>query len=530
LTNILRNSFLTPTKLRFMSVFFIKIMKQTPILFPLFISFVIGVTACSPHFDPKRTFTVAEIKTDYAIMRGALEEAHPGLYRYTSRDSMAWIFNSVEQKLNKPMTEREFRKTINPVFSYVRCGHTDIYQSAAAGRFYSKKQNKPRDFPLSTVYLERKLRVFANNSADSSLKKGAEILAIDGHPIDSIIAEMGSILASDGYNQSFKTSLINANFSRYYWVLHGDQERFKITFKDSTGHIDTLTIAQKKSVKIAPKNPKTTTKTTKPANPPAAPKPIVKAPKENKKRNFKFATHDSTIAILDINTFSDGGYKRFYKKSFRAIKERGSKHLIIDLRANGGGRSDASINLMTYFIDTNFVAYDTVFAKVRKTKSYEKYFGIPDRMIRFASRNFWSKRLPNGGMKSNSEGRWHKPNRKYHFDGSVYVLTNGGSFSATSIFSSMVNEYCPNVTMIGRETGGGRYGCNAMISPYMVLPNTHARVRMPMFKIVLHIPGKDQGHGVMPEYPVERTFDDVIKNRPDSDFEKAYELIKKSRQ
>lgn len=47
-----------------------------------------------------------------------------------------------------------------------------------------------------------------------------------------------------------------------------------------------------------------------------------------------------------------------------------------------------------------------------------------------------------------------------------------------------------------------------------------------MFKIELRVSGKDQGRGVMPDYPVEYSFDDVRKNR-DLDIEKVYELIKR---
>jgi C-terminal processing protease CtpA/Prc len=483
------------------------------------LTMVLFVSSCASNFNPQHQFSTEQIQSDYALMRKAITEGHPGVYRYTSPDSIRWIFDKVEKQLTKPMTEREFRRVVNPVFSYIRCGHTDIYQSTAMAKFYKNKKNKTKDLPLSTLFLENKIRIVANNSNDSTIRRGDEILAIDSIDIKQTVANMRDILPSDGYNQTFKNTLINGGFTRYYWFLNGDKERFNVTIKDSTGLIRTTVIAAKK-----PTAAKTTVKPTspKPATP-AAPKP----PKENKRRNLKFSDRDSTVAILDINTFGDAGYKRFYRRSFKQIKQKGSQNLIIDLRANGGGKSDASINLMSYFLDSNYVVYDTVFSPVRKP-FFNKYFSFPTRILRFLVRNAWSKKPATGGLISKSQGKVHKPNRKYRFDGPVYILTNGSSFSATSIFSSMVNEYSPKITMIGRETGGGRYGCNAMVSPYMILPYTKARVRMPMFKVVLHLPGRDTGRGVMPEYAVEHTFEDAIKNR-DVDFEKAYELIKAKR-
>ncbi|MEZ4901838.1 MAG: S41 family peptidase [Spirosomataceae bacterium] len=50
-----------------------------------------------------------------------------------------------------------------------------------------------------------------------------------------------------------------------------------------------------------------------------------------------FSTKDSTVAILDINTFRDSGYSRFYRKSFKSIRQKNIQHLVIDVRANGGG-------------------------------------------------------------------------------------------------------------------------------------------------------------------------------------------------
>jgi Peptidase family S41 len=487
----------------------------------LFYLLIINILmGCGQNFDPKKTYTTAEIKSDFELMKNALVEAHPGIYRYTSPDSMRWIFDKVEAQLNHDMTEREFRAVVNPVFSYIRCGHTDIYQSKSYGRYV--KKNKPQEFPLGTTFLENKLRIDRNRSKDTTLKIGQEIVAIDGTPIGQIIAEMRETISSDGYNQTFKNTLINNNFGSYYRYIRLNPDTFKITVKDSVGNITTHALTYLKPIKPTKKPDSTATKP-KPTVPTPTTPPAPKLSKAELRHTFKVSDKDSTVGILDLNTFSDQTYRRFYRQSFRTIKQKGIKNLVIDLRNNGGGRSDASVRLMSYLLDSAFVVYDSVVAPI-KVPSFNKH--LDTKLFRFLSRNLWCKKLPNGSLLNKETARVHKPTKKYHFGGTTYILTNGGSFSASAIFASITQLNSKKVLVVGRETGGGRYGCNAFISPYLTLPNTQARVRIPMFKILLHRPGSDIGRGVMPNYSVDYTFKDTQKG-VDLDMAKVLELVKK---
>ena len=95
-------------------------------------------------------------------------------------------------------------------------------------------------------------------------------------------------------------------------------------------------------------------------------------------------------------------------------------------------------------------------------------------------------------------GYWERhpmsPKNKNHFAGNVYVLTNGLTFSASSLFCNAVKGQS-NVTLVGEETGGGWYGNSGIMIPDITLPNTKLRVRLPMFKLVQyqHIAQKGTG-------------------------------------
>nr|MCU0340112.1 S41 family peptidase [Spirosomataceae bacterium] len=325
------------------------------------------LSSCSPKFDPKQTYTVEQLRADYDLVRGALEEAHPGLYRYTSRDSMNLIFDQTARELNRPMTEREFRKVLIHVFDYVRCGHTDIYPSKGYTKYF--KKNKPKEFPLSVFIDNNRPYVIQNRSTDTTLKIGMELTAIDNLPVQDLLSQMRQLVPSDGYNQTFKNSVVNSSFGSFYRFLYGNNDTLKITLKDSTGKVLERTLTYNKPTKTtkktAPKPP--TTPTPKPVTPPvSAPKPTPKPAATNKKRTFGLSPKDSTVGVLSVKTFSDNQYHRFYRKTFKKIKNQQIKHLVIDIRANGGGRSDASINLMSYLLDSAYVVYDTIDGQARR--------------------------------------------------------------------------------------------------------------------------------------------------------------------
>ena len=106
----------------------------------------------------------------------------------------------------------------------------------------------------------------------------------------------------------------------------------------------------------------------------------------------------------------------------------------------------------------------------------------------------------------------------------IFVLTNGLTFSASTIFCNAVKDQS-NVTLVGEETGGGWYGNSGLLIPDITLPKTKLRVRLPFFKIVQfnHVP--KNGRGVTPDIFISPTVESVRKGI-DRKMEFVNELIK----
>jgi C-terminal processing protease CtpA/Prc len=109
------------------------------------------------------------------------------------------------------------------------------------------------------------------------------------------------------------------------------------------------------------------------------------------------------------------------------------------------------------------------------------------------------------------ESKNYKPKTKYRFDGNIYILINGPSFSATTLMLNAIKGQS-NIVLVGEETGGGWYGNSGILLPEFVLPNTQTRLRMPLFRLVQFQHNEaHKGKGVPPDILVPTSYDALIK-------------------
>lgn len=233
------------------------------------------------------------------------------------------------------------------------------------------------------------------------------------------------------------------------------------------------------------------------------------------------------VAMMDLNSFARGyGLKGFFRRSFKTLAKNKVEHLIIDVRSNGGGSVTNSTSITRYIADHPFKVADSLYA-IAKRKKYSRY--IKNDFFNRLFMTFFTKKEADGNYHFRYFERKHfKPKRNHHFDGKVYILTGGNSFSATTLFaSSLIRQ--DNVTVVGEETGGGAYGNSAWLIPDVTLPETKVRFRLPLFRLVIDKEYPKTGKGVQPEVEVKPTVD-AIKRGADYKVEKAMELIRKDKE
>jgi C-terminal processing protease CtpA/Prc len=104
------------------------------------------------------------------------------------------------------------------------------------------------------------------------------------------------------------------------------------------------------------------------------------------------------------------------------------------------------------------------------------------------------------------------------FKGKIYVLINGGSFSASSILSTSL-QGSKRAFFVGEETGGAYNGTVAGFMPKIKLPNSEIQIRTGIMMMESKFKTTTQGRGIFPDKEITPTIEDRIKeNDPELDW------------
>lgn len=487
---------------------------------------VLILTGCGvskSSFSPARKYSPEKLQKDYAIYRQILEEAHPGLYWYQQKDSMDHYFDIGRGQLKDSLTEPQFRRVLAWVTAKINCGHTSVRASKQYSRF-ADTARVSRLFPLSLKIWDDTAVVTANLDRTSPLTRGTVVSRIDGTPIEKIVDTLFNFISTDGYNTTHKyQSLSNRGyFGSLYTSLFGTAAVYNIEYIDSTGAT--------KHTALKTYRPRSDT-----SNRAAirairsVPQPSGRERRMMRKHSIRLLKIDTAnrTAMMDLNSFGRGyGLKNFFRQSFKNLRKSDVSHLIIDVRGNGGGSVNNSTLLTRFISDHSFKVADSLYAIARR-KKYSRY--IKNDFFNRMFMTFFTRRAADGFYHFRYfEKNYFKPKKKNHFDGKVYILTGGNSFSATTLFASSLIKQ-DNVTIVGEETGGGAYGNSAWLIPDVTLPETKVRFRLPLFRLVIDKDYPKTGKGVQPEVVSKPTID-AIRLGTDYKMETTMELIKKDKE
>jgi Peptidase family S41 len=477
----------------------------------LFVTFLFSCSV-SRDYNPNRKYSKEELQQDYTLLRNILEKKHPSLYWYTPKDSMNYFFDEGYKAIADSMTELQFGwKILAPLTAAIHCGHTSFSMSKGWNKFI--KDRRIPSFPLYMKIWKDTMVVTGNlNPGDSVIKKGSVITSINGLKSAEIISHMFGYMVEDGYSSNVNYIRLSASFPYFHRNIFGLYKTYHVRYIDSNGI--------EKNTWLPYYNPKSDSAGRRKAN-----KPELKEKKltsREKLKNIRSLQIDTTFSLMTINSFSKGHLKSFFKRSFRKLRQQKSKNLVIDIRANGGGEINNYVLLTKFLRNTSFKVADTAFAISKNLGPYTRHI----------SSGFFN----NIGLlfvtHKEKDGLYHfgfwerhtfKPKRSNHFDGKVYVLTNGLTFSASSLFCNAVKGQ-QNITLAGEETGGGWYGNSGIMIPDIILPNTKLRVRLPFFRIVQYHHISEKGTGVMPDIYIGPVLKDAV-NGIDTKMERVKKMI-----
>lgn len=465
-----------------------------------------------------------QLKEDVDFAYSKLQQMHPQLYWYIPKKELELKFDSLKQTINEPLTPLQFYFKLQPVIAGIREGHLSL---RIPRKKFTKKEIKTLEhkkglFSRFEYYISGdQMYITENRDSIEHIQPGTEILSINHIPVSEYIKKYRNLISSDGYNTTFQPYFLKDLFFNYYTAENGLADRAILeTLYRGEKHTYTLSRESKSDSDLEKDKEMNKRTQERKLN-------DYVAASNSYNRSFKFLDKDSTVAYIKVKSFSREYSDEFYKKTFAKIKKAKSDYLIIDVRNNYGGSLYEINNLYSYLTDkpftlikpsqvtsrdiplrTNYFRKSNPLDYAIKSISYPSYF--------FAQAFSTYKKDGKVFYKMKAD-KPTKPNKEA-FHGKVFVLINGGSFSASSIITAKLKND-KRATLVGEETGGANDGTVAGFYSYQKLPNSEIRFPIGLLLVQPNIDFSDTKKGVTPDIEIKENLQDIIdKKDPQLDW------------
>jgi hypothetical protein len=449
--------------------------------------------------DIEHEFSVGQLKNDFEVYRKVLEKGHPALNQYITKTALNKLFDSCQQAIQEPMTQRQFYNLLNIINQRIGCAHTYI----EVPKEVQTEMEKLEGFFPAPVIIDSNRIIF--NSADYDVPLGAEITSINKHKTKDILSILGRYNQGDGYNETKGQSALIKDFSFYYFMAFHNEKEFVIDYlyADTTGNV-----TGKKTI--------------------AAEKYGTVLSKFSERAAYYIDAHidydleflEGNTALLTINNFSffspteNSAYEHFIDNAFELMQHKGVQNLILDIRYNSGGIYDCVKYVASYLVNRPERKFKSVITNMNRVP-YPEYTLTEDSSLVESINSMLSDELEEGKKKNvlKEENMDTILFNENGFKGNIFVLQTGETNSAASYFSALLKNENRCIT-VGEETGGGAHSHNGFETISYQLPNTKINFGFAIVHVVFNV-NKDIspfGHGVPADKPVHFHAEHLIDN------------------
>lgn len=432
---------------------------------------------------------INQIRADVTLARNAYKDIHPGYTRFTTQAVLdaAWDGIITQAESSGGMSDKDFYLAISETLALIRCDHT----KAELSRAMTKDRQSARAYlPLRWTMVEGRALIL-DTPKGGVVSAGDEIISLDGRTIAELQTALHRYIPIDGYNDHAR----DTNMAGSLEFMGGAVDHFGALLWDvptvaqveiasadgshQTVTLDRITFADWKTIATT-----------------------------SSARNFKDAVSLTRIgergAVLRVDSFVN--YRQpvdpdsLYAPVFEALKAEGRDQLILDLRRNGGGSTEASQGLFSYLTPT---ARKMKLTETFKTLDHDAYVDYIDT---------WDKRAinpPRIAFRKTKAGEYElrgafsdgtdkvKP-AKAAFKGDLTILTSRDNSSGSTNLISTVRA-ARDVTLIGEKTGGNPAGPTAGSIFFLTLPESGIKLRVPVIRFANNSGAVEDGVGLAPD-------------------------------
>ena len=389
---------------------------------------------------------------------------------------------------------------VAPLQEATNCGHLILETYLDSTETQAVRGNI---YPLRMIQVEAGDFVLYRGlkTTTDSLPPGTVVSTINGRKIGPLLKEIAPFSGiNDNRNEAALLYKVAYYPMHLYQSYYGPQDSIVISATDDVGVAQNYIVRAKKTKYIDPKKNKT---------------PIDQTLK------FEF-TEDGATGILTIKKFSaykfsDGNYYKFLRNVFDTLKTSGTNQLIIDIRNNGGGNSNRINTLYHYLADEKF--YFT--ADARMTGPARAEPGENARTTRRREAGAVTRR--DRKLQRRISKSLNPAKEKKRYTGSVVVLINELSFSASGLFARMVQGY-ERGKLVGGVSGASAnimYGASKSGDPILIGPNKDFELKVNTIGLLPKYPIEGN---ITPDYIVRPTLEGIRAGR-DEQMEKALEIV-----
>ena len=468
--------------------------------------FGLKTTFIPPKENNKTQLTHEEAQADIDGMMAALEDAFPGLYDYTPKVEFDTYIKNRMAAIGETISRSDFEVLVFKLLGKIHDSHTAIISESKM-----KKSTNRQSSSVCLGWFNDTLQVWRTVPRYKDYL-GKPVILVNGIPADSlrnILLEYAAF--SDGYVKSYGDYVLLYGVDTYYCRQIAKDANLVVTFADGE---------TKRFEQMNPKDP---------YREPQWLEYQYRHFHANEKMHFEYEKLSDTIAYLALHTFElDDLEMEQLTEIFTNLVADSIPNLILDLRFNHGGPSASVEGIYAYLAQKPFCT--SLRKIVNKKNGYACVGSCPvdhDEDGPFAD----YEPLPNGEGFVKDEPEWREPDSLISYKGRLYLLTNETSFSASTCFAGWVKKQNRGV-IVGRETGSAYHQMKAENFTQYILSNSDIAIQIPTIKEVFDTVVNERfpyGRGVLPDYPVVFTPEELSFAHGDSILNYTLQLIREGK-
>jgi hypothetical protein len=351
-----------------------------------------------------------------------------------------------------------------------------------------------------------------------------EVVAVNGQSVRKVLEGILPLLAQDGDSRTFRTYQLGISGGFFRQAAAGRRAGFSEAYR--------LYVANPPSFRTTLRDPLTRKTLVVDLAGVTRAEAEVNAGQNQVNRDVLSGLRTLRAARQSGTRYFDGDaiavmpayQENFLQAAFADLRSKGTKALIIDMRGNTGGGDVYPGILYSYLTSTEFRSNEPSYMKAITGANRASEIDMVTDTYYGSDAGIW-KPDPNGGWRMTEKYQMigvRQPSEP-HFGGRVYVLIDGGTFSAASAFCAIADFY-KRAVFIGEETGGVGGGAGGDNGP--ILPESHLYVGFPR-EAEFSVGARRRG--TLPTHAVVQTVADLAKGR-DTALEFTLALIRNGKE